>query len=161
MPISLNSVTKIVELDIDDLKGKLKTRAKDEAGRIIIDEINNYLDGSTSPVSGGRFKAFKKDGKPSQLFQEGDLRSAIVFKRREGNAIEVGVFSKDEAPIAYNHNEGDTLPQRRFIPSEEEDFKRGIMRRVESAIDEIRKEKESKTIGSILEAIEGIELESL
>ena len=126
MPISLSDkiVTKRLTLDLDGLSREAKTRAKDEAGRILVEEINSFLDRSTSPVSGGRFKSQKKDGTASLLFEQGDMRSSITFKKRQGNDIEVGVFNKREAPKAFNHNEGDTLPQRKFIPADGENFKR-------------------------------------
>jgi hypothetical protein len=49
----------------------------------------------------------------------------------------VGVFDSDEAPKAYNHNVGDTLPQRQFIPMEDQNFKSEIMAGIDEVIEEI------------------------
>jgi hypothetical protein len=138
-----------------------KSLAKSEAGRLIVEGINDYLDKSSSPVSGGSFKRKKKDGERSILFEEGDLREAIVSKNRRGHEIEVGVFKPDETPKAYNHNIGDTVPTRRFIPAEDEKFKRTIMDRVNKRIKEIKKDQETEleelrttTVGQLFAAFE-------
>lgn len=105
----------------------------------IIEEINFYLDGSLSPVSGGQYKKFRKDKKPSLLYEEGDLRSALDWKPTTSKTkLKIGIFDKQETPKAFNHNIGDTLPVRRFIPLEDETFKRPIISKIRSIIlDEI------------------------
>jgi len=143
-----------------------KTQAKNEAGRIIVEEINKFLDGSNSPVSGGKFKSFKQDGGPSQLFETGDLRNSITYKRRKGSTIEVGVFSKREAPKAFNHNEGDTVPERKFIPAEGQKFKQSIRRRVDEAVKRIKEQEEiqeerKQTVQELFSAIDRLDLEIL
>lgn len=105
---------------------KNKEKMKQRIGKFIVEQINNYLDGSNSPVSKGSFKRFKKDKSPSVLFETGDLRSAIVHKSVPGG-VKVGIFTKTEAPKAFNHNTGDTLPTRQFIPTGEETFKKPIL----------------------------------
>jgi hypothetical protein len=105
----------------------------------VIEEINIYLDGSLSPVSGGPYKKFRKDKKPSLLYEEGELRSALDWKPTTSKTkLKIGIFDKEETPKAYNHNVGDTLPVRRFIPMEDESFKRPIISKIRSIIlDEI------------------------
>jgi len=118
-----------------------KTLAKSEAGRLIVEGIQDSLDQSLSPVSGGEFKRGKADGERSILFEEGDMREAIVSKNRQGDFIEVGVYKASEKLKAYNHNIGDTLPTRQFIPDESENFKKKITNRVDRRLNEIRKGK--------------------
>jgi hypothetical protein len=130
MPISKKEVTKRLRIaDIDSRWSELTTIEKQEAkiqiGNFLVDKINQFLDSSTSPVSGGAFKKKKATGASSQLFEKGDMRSAITFTEfRDG--VEVGVFDDSQAPKAFNHNTGDTLPTRQFIPTEDQNFKRVI-----------------------------------
>ena len=154
-------ITKKVKLNLKGLTREQKTQAKNEAGRLIVEGINDYLDKSKSPVSGGKFKVKKKDGERSILFEEGDLRDAIVSKNRKGDVIEVGVFKSSERAKSYNHNIGDTVPTRRFIPGEGEKFKKTIMSRVNKRINEIKEERETEleplrttTVGDIFAAFE-------
>ena len=138
-----NGVTKRVKLDLSDLSREAKARAKNEAGRIIVEEIQNALDNNSTPVSGGFFskakvKSGRNEGQVSRLLDTGDLRSSIEVKNRRGSEIEVGVFKKSQSPIAYNHNIGDTVPKRQFIPEEDQDFKRKIKDRIKEVVDDIR-----------------------
>lgn len=115
-----------------------KDHIKSLVAETVIDGIQSHLDKSSSPVSKGKFKSFKKDGDPSQLFDKGKMRKAISWKEGEGDNIEVGIFSAKEAIKAFNHNTGDTLPTRKFIPSEDEKFKVSILNAVKRVIrDEI------------------------
>lgn len=166
-----------------------QTEAKFRVGDILVEQINDYLDRSTSPVSGGPYKPQKKDGSASQLFMEGDMRAEITFIETD-DGVEVGIFDgapDKEIKKAYNHNVGDTLPTRRFIPLEDETFKRDIMSKVKKAVSEVRqdfaefdvkeqdqsedspsnqvemvqsKSERKKTIGDILRALGGIEFEN-
>jgi len=150
-----------VKLNLKGLTREQKTQAKSEAGRLIVEGINDYLDKSKSPVSGGEFKVKKKDGERSILFEEGDLRDAITSKNRKGDEIEVGVFKSSERAKSYNHNIGDTVPTRRFIPGEDENFKKTIMSRVNQRIKEIKEDRETEleqlrttTVGEVFAAFE-------
>lgn len=150
-------ITKIVELDLSGLSREQKTIAKEEAGRIIVDAINDYLDQSKSPVAGGSFTVKKADGERSILFQDGDLRDSIEAVNRRGDQIEVGVFKPKEIPKAYNHNIGDTLPQRQFIPGENQEFKKDIVKKVDSMIESLRggepvKRERKKTAKELFDA---------
>jgi hypothetical protein len=168
MPINLNQVTTEIELDLDKVPRNLRAQVKRTVGEVIIDEINSHLDRSTSPVSGGDYKRTKKDGSPSQLLEEGDLRSNLESRNRAGNTIEIGIFNSKQAPKAFNHNVGDTLPTRQFIPFEGENFKRKIKSRINETIksfevdvDEPSREEiveNNVTVGDILDALKGFGL---
>lgn len=163
MPVTSPSapVTKLVELDLSGLSAEAKQRAKNEAGRILVEEIQAHLDRSSSPVSGGSFKKKKVDGTNSILLEFGDLRDSIEFRRRRGNLIEVGVFSSSQRAKAYGHNTGfeghphldNPSNTRKFIPTDSESFKRTIQGRINQQIkdirefDQARKEAESSQIG--------------
>lgn len=131
---------------------------------MIVEGIQDHLDQSKSPVSGGRFKRLLKDGTPSLLFEEGDLRSAIVSKNRKGDEIEVGVFKSSELKKAYNHNIGDTLPVRQFIPDVDQNFKNKIVEPAKRKIEELKggeRANNQRTLSSLLdEAFESAVIES-
>lgn len=134
-----------MNLNLKGLPESLKDRAKRVAGEIIVDGINDNLDAHRSPVKGGAFQKKKADGTLSSLFQDGDLRSQITFSEQDTDSIAVGIF--EDAPTkeklkSFNHNTGDTLPQRRFIPSANQKFKKPIMDKVNAAIKEIKKEED-------------------
>lgn len=156
-------MTKNVKLDFQGLRGPARELAKKEAGNIYVEEINNHLDKSSSPVSGGKYKALKKDGTPSRLFEDGDMRSQITFEEKK-NGVEVGIFDDGEALKGFNHNQGDTLPRRQFIPEKDQTFKLKIEKRVRGAIREIKKNEESKkaagatTLADIKAAIDKFDL---
>lgn len=124
--------------------------ALEEIGEYVRTEILQYVGDGKSPVSGG---AFKKSLSPeykkikdkissadfANLELTGDMLDALEF-RVEGNKIKIGVFDPTQIPKAYNHNVGDTLPQRQFIPEQGEKFKspieKGMREIAESFVDE-------------------------
>ena len=141
MAISKNETTKKVKLNLKGLSPDEKQLAKSVAGEILVEEINDYLDTSRSPVKGGKYKRRKKDGLPSLLLESGDMRSFIDFEPLESDHVEVGVF--EDSPTVerlkmFNHNVGDTLPRRETIPAPNKVFKKDIMAKVNRAVDEIR-----------------------
>ncbi len=141
MPINRSESTKKVRLDLKGLTPQEKQRAKEAAGSILVEEINNSLDSSTSPVKNGKFKALKADNTASFLFEDGSMRQSITFDPLDEDAVDVGIFQDSprvERLKGFNHNNGDTLPQRRFIAAPNQKFKDSIMTRVNNAINDIR-----------------------
>lgn len=126
-----------IEPTFRELPSEKKSEIKKLVGEFIVSSINDYLDRSASPVSKGKFKAFKADGDASQLFKTGDMRSSIEFKETP-QGLKIGIFDNDEAPKAFNHNTGDTLPRRQFIPDVEETFKAPILNGIKKIIRENR-----------------------
>lgn len=123
-----------------NLKGDKAEEAKEIVGEIIVEEINNFLDNSKSPVKGGQYKPLKKDGTASLLFDSGDMRSQIKFKpHRQG--VRVGIFSdapKLERLKSSGHNLGDSRSgvKREFIPDDNNDgvFKKTIIAKANKAL---------------------------
>jgi len=147
---------------LKDLSSDLKEQAKRIAGQILVDEINSSLDASRSPVRNGKFKTKKADGTTSRLFKEGDLRANISFEEGDGDYITVGIFDAagdTETAKAFNHNTGDTVPQRRFIPAPNQVFKKPIMDKVNRAIKELKEaqreveDQTSELVNQILDEI--------
>jgi hypothetical protein len=156
MPINKTESTKKVNLNLKGLTSDQKEKAKSIAGEIIVDEINSFLDKSLSPVKGGNFKKKKADGTKSELFEFGDMRGHITFNELDSDAISVGVF--EDAPLverlkSFNHNTGDTLPQRKFIAAPNQVFNPKIMKKVNSAIDKLRKTEVLESNDSFIDEI--------
>ena len=128
-------------LNLKRLSEEARNQAIRESGEIIVEQINKYLDRSISPVKNGNFKKKKADGSNSELFEFGTMRGQITFEESP-LGVEVGIFESAatvEKLKAYNHNVGDTLPQRRFIASPNQKFRDEIMNKVEANINKIRK----------------------
>jgi hypothetical protein len=142
-------LTKLVTLNLKGIKDKKK--AKEEAGKLIVEGIQDYLDQSESPVEGGKFKPRKVDGSRSILIEEYDMRPAIESKNRRGDQIEVGVYKKAEVKKAYGHNSGFKghpnekkmkAHRREFIPASNKKFKDKITDRVNQRMNELRRGQE-------------------
>lgn len=159
MAISKKESTKRVNLNLKGLSEARKTRAKIEAGTIIVEEINSFLDSSESPVKGSKAFEPKADGSSSQLFEDGDMRSQITFSEEESDAIMVGIFGdapEKERLKGYNHNVGDSLPRRRFIAAPNQVFKKSIMDKVNRSIETIKreeKEEDERIINEVLDSL--------
>jgi len=139
-------------LDLKGLSPAQKTRAKEVAGEILVEEVNSFLDQSKSPVSKGKFRRNKNDGSSSSLFEQGDLRIAIDGRAEESDHVSIGIF-EDNSELtrskALGHNSGFRghpneskmrKHRREFIPAPNKVFKRSIMKRVNDSIDSIREE---------------------
>jgi hypothetical protein len=142
--MSQNQVTWTLTLDeLSGIPGELKRAVLDEVGEYLVTSVMDYVSESRTPVSGGKFKTklskdyAEREGKDSaNLDLTGSMLDSLTY-RISGNSVEVGVFDSDEAPKAYNHNVGDTLPQRQFIPMESQKFKSEIMAGIDEVIEEI------------------------
>lgn len=113
---------------------------KSRVSTFLVEQIQTFLDGSNSPVSGGKFKTSKANGDPSQLFERGTMRSFIDARDASVNTIDVGIFQdapQVERLKSFNHNVGDTVPERRFIPEKDQNFKRQITTGIQSIINEV------------------------
>lgn len=125
---------------IERPKTKADTKkALEEIADYVKTEILRHVGDGVSPVQGGKFKrglspAYKKlkESMSSAGFANleltGAMLDALEANITDDGKIEVGIFDSDQVEKARNHNEGDTLPQRQFIPNEGEKFKQPIMR---------------------------------
>jgi len=137
MPISLDDFNYTFEVPkIDKVPEDKREDALNEIAEYLLDSILDYVGSSKSPVSGGSFKKSlspeyaKFSGKKSaNLDLNGDMLNSLTFMISD-ESIMLGIFDEDEIPKAYNHNVGDTLPQRQFLPDEDQKFKSEILRGV-------------------------------
>jgi hypothetical protein len=71
------------------------------------------------------------------------MRSVLEWESVNGG-IKVGIFGNGETEKAFNHNVGDTVPARRFIPFKDEEFKPAINKKIKRLVlDAIEDQEES------------------
>lgn len=126
--------------------------AKAEIAEFVVDSILDAVGEAKSPVARGAWKASLS--KEYAKFKRGFSSSGIANMELHGDmldalesvigsdSIEVGIFRDKEAIKAYNHNTGDTLPKRQFIPKENQKFKADI----EAGIREIMRDYEAEEV---------------
>ena len=167
---NVTQVIKELKLNVEGIpKDKIKQATK-EAADVLLNEIIRYIDGGNSPVQGEKkFKRLEPDYAKREkggvqlpnLQLEGDLLEALKARPKPNGVIEVGVKG-DQAPKADGHNQLSQeakqwaaktgFPKRRFIPDETQTFKRSIMAKINSVLDDYRvEEKEPETIEDFLD----------
>jgi len=120
-----------------DLTEKLKKiprnkrkEAKELVGVYLLDAILNDTDNAKSPVSGKKYQALssdykafkKKKGKGTKANLR--LNEKMLPKLKSKNTVKgVKILMRTglekELAKAYNHNVGDTLPKRDFLPDDD------------------------------------------
>jgi hypothetical protein len=151
MPISKDEVSYTYELDdlLKDVPEEDREDAAFDAGNAALGAVKSYMEGSTSPVSGeGRFKALSKDYKKKKrkitgnekanLKLFGDLDEAMEVDA-DDSSFTISVSGRENTLKAYNHNVGDTLPKRQFLPGEGETFKRNVVAKIKEQIAKYKK----------------------
>ena len=152
MPISLSEFSYTMELDTEGVPENDKEIALTEAGSQIIEQIRSYLDKQTTPVSGGSYKkglskVYKK--KKQAMGQPGiaNLKlTGAMLNDFEVDATKSTITFKldDETQIkkAYNHNTGDTLDQREFLPDDTSNgkFKPNVLKSAKAVIESFKSE---------------------
>jgi hypothetical protein len=149
MPISQDQVTKEVDLNLPSgLSSSVAKDIKEEVGDFIKVSILDYVGDGKSPVTGRPFKALNKGyaeeekggRRLANLDLNGDMLNALESKVTS-DGVEVGIFDSGQSPKAFNHNQGDTLPRRQFIPEPKQkfvgDIERGINEIVKRRIAEV------------------------
>jgi hypothetical protein len=150
MAISQSEVSFNFEIpNFDEVPTSVRDQLVDEIGEFLLDSILDYVGESKSPVAGGRFKrelsdAYKKiAGKDNaNLDLTGSMLDSMqIIPNYEDGVVTIGIFDEDEAPKAYNHQVGDTLPVRQMIPNDGELLKAEILRGVGRIIEEYLSEQ--------------------
>jgi hypothetical protein len=130
MPISQEKVTKLIDLDLPSSLSKSDgDEIKKEVGDFILVSVLDYVGDGKSPVSGRAFKQLSKEyaeeekggRRLANLELDGDMLRSLTYEVTN-SGIEFGIFDSTQAPKAFNHNEGDTLPKRQFIPEDKQKF---------------------------------------
>lgn len=108
------------------------TDALAEIADYVKTEILLFVGQGESPVEGGDWKRslspeYKKIKEKisgatfANLELTGDMLDSLEAKVVDGK-IQVGIWDQSQVPKAYNHNVGDTLPRRQFIPEQGQGF---------------------------------------
>lgn len=156
MPIKKNKISYTLNLEDEFNKNEIKPSKRKQLSELIgaelINEIVTYLDRGITPVSKGEYKRSlskkykeikkKKTGVTfADLQLESDMLSNLSIKATK-TGVEIQITDNTQKKKAYNHNVGDTLPKRQFLPNDEnnEQFKATIIKRVK---DNIRNASES------------------
>ena len=143
--------TKELSLDLSRIPTTSQSRAKEDVGEFVRNEILRFVAEGKSPVAGrGAFDKLSSDyadakkggNRTSNLELEGDMLDALKYEVT-ATGIEVGIFDSNEAPKADGHNNfsgRSKLPTRRFIPSGTEDFNGRIMTGVRQILDRYKEQ---------------------
>ena len=157
MPINKTEVSFTYDLDnlLEDVPDEDREDAAFDAGNAALDAVKGYMQGSSSPVKGeGKFKALSKEYKKrkrkiagntkANLKLFGDLDEAMEIEANE-NSFTISI-KDDNTEKAYNHNVGDTLPKRQFIPDETrgETFKRSVVKKIKDEIAKYKKPRQRR-----------------
>lgn len=152
MPINKQKVSFTYNLGslLEDVPDEDREDAAFDAGNAALDAVKGYMEGSSSPVKGeGKFKALSKEYKKKKrkiagndkanLKLFGDLDEAMEIDADE-NSFTISIRD-DNTEKAYNHNVGDTLPKRQFIPDDQrgETFKRSVVKKIKEQISKYKK----------------------
>ena len=150
MPITKSKISYTYDLqeefDKADVKPSKRKELSEIIGLTILDEIVSYLDKGISPVSGGKYKRtlskeYKKQktsaGKKS--FADMQLTDSMLDNLKidaTKKDVSIKITDKTEKLKAYNHNKGDTLPVRQWLPDDQEDqtLKRTITKKIKDLI---------------------------
>jgi hypothetical protein len=142
-------IAKKITLDLTGIPTSKKSEVKQEVGDFVRDEILREVAQGKSPVSGeGTFARLNKDYAKNEkggnttpnLELDGDMLDALEY-RNTRDGIKIGIFKSSEVPKADGHNNfsGDSrLPQRRFIPEEDQSFKSRIEKGIQRIVDEYK-----------------------
>ena len=133
-------------LDLADQIKKVKPSKRKKVTELIavtvIDSIENFLSRGVSPVAKGAFKKTlspeyaKKTGKKiANLSESGVMLDDLSFANFK-DKITFKITDSKEKLIAFNHNTGDTLPTRTFMPDDNANgrFKPAIRKQITNII---------------------------
>lgn len=140
MPISEDKIS--FTLDLSELIKKVPKKDRkdvtEQVGLSLIDSISEYTGRGVSPVSKGIYKKKMADGKTtSDLYQNGTMLGNLKIDSLMSK-VRIKITKPKEKLKAYNHNTGDTLPVRKFLPNDanQEKFKPAIMKKVMGIIND-------------------------
>ncbi len=116
---------------LSKVKPKNRAKVKEKVAKAVISEIKKSLRSSTSPVTGEKLEPLSKEyqkikrkmgkGGSANLKLLGDMQSSLD-SRVSGNKVTIGIFGDTKEKLkSFNHNTGDTLPKRQFLPNTEEE----------------------------------------
>lgn len=139
---------KLITLDLTDIDNPEAVKA--DIGELLTIEIGRFVAKGNSPVRGHKSfdiltKKYAKDEKQGRrvanLNLEGDMLQSLGWTDEGGNQISVGIQDSGERDKANGHNGIDgraANKERRFIPADNERFKRNIESKVNQILNNAR-----------------------
>lgn len=137
-------------------------------GQKIIDYIEERVDdglgyGRTklkSPYSDGyadslTFKAAGKSKNDVNMKLSGDMMASIDIIEVNGSKITIGIDDPDQAPKAFNHQTGDTVPRRPFFGVTKQELKEYVLSEFKDEI-KAKRTTSSEQQSRLISAIRGI-----
>lgn len=137
MPIKKSKISYKLDLkkELNGLSSKEKTAAKRSVAELVLTEIENHTQAGVSPVTGGQFKPLSKKyakrkkkltgSSSADLHLKDDMIEAIRAEIK-ANAVDFKITDRKEKLKAYNHNVGDTVKKRQFLPNDSDEKGRGV-----------------------------------
>lgn len=144
MPIRKNKISYTLDLkeELEELKPSKRKSAAEAVGLFLLDSIVFELNSERTPVEDGSYKKGLSDnykeqkrragkGTKADLQLEGDMLGNVSIKATK-DSVTLSITDTTEKKKAYNHNVGDTLPARQFLPDDDKDqvFKKKITRKI-------------------------------
>ena len=159
MPITKRKSSYLLNLErrLQGLSRKQRTQAKNEIRDYVLSEIESHTQAQTSPVDGSRFaelsSAYRKvkralgKGGDADLHLNNDMINSLHAVNKE-NGVEFRITDSLEKLKSFNHNTGDTVPRRQFLPDDQRRGKFGtfnsdIRDGINSIIRRVRESEES------------------
>ena len=157
MPITKTKISYFYDLSeqLEKANSKAEREAmKRRAGDILLDEIFEYTSNEKSPVKNQRsFKPLSPEYKKLKKAKgKGDKANLILFYdmlpsmkvKPVKDGFELKITDPLEKKKAFNHNTPksgvNTSPKRQFIPKDDQDFKTGIKKKIDSELNKVHKE---------------------
>lgn len=143
---------------LEGLSKKEKTKVKNEVAEYVLTEIENHTQAETSPVDGSTFKKLSKKyaeikkkrvgNKDPDLHLTNRMLDSLMVKNKE-NGIEFKITDRKEKLKSFNHNKGDTLPKRQFLPDDSKGgkfgtFNQNIRKGIDSIVRKAKRANKSK-----------------
>ena len=134
MPIKLDEISFTLDLKehIKKVPKENRKEVTEQIGLALIDSIGEYTGRGTSPVFKGEYKKKMADGKTtSDLYDKGTMLGNLKIDNLM-SSVRIKITKTKEKLKSFNHNTGDSLPVRKFLPDDEkgEKFKPAIMKKV-------------------------------
>ena len=138
-----------------EIKPGKRKKANEDAGKYVLSEIKKFVKKEASPVKNqtnkwqGLEKKYKKwkrglgKGTRANLHLKGDMLDSVKVKA-DKKGFELKVTDKLQKKKAYNHNVGDTLPKRQWLPNDEakQTFKKRILEGLRKRLGKFKDEGE-------------------
>lgn len=151
MPIAKKKISYLLDIEDRLRRFQLKDRkkVKEEVAEVVLEAIETHTQASTSPVDGSAYEKLSKKyaekkraagaGDKPDLHLTGSMMDSLIVKFGNASGPRFAITDPSQKKKAYNHNTGDTVPPRPFLPDDEEDetFNDQIMGLIDDKLSEL------------------------